>query len=206
MKKILIAMTLTLGLSLSSLACSSAAPSGIAPSPGSPDADIWIAGDSIAGGVHNFLQTPGIYNAARGGNGFLHQLEGTIPTYALERLALAAALDGPRYMIVQGTVTDYQLKFEEVTATMAAFEAELSARGIVVIWLTTPVGNYPAMPQWLERTNGWMLQRQYVMDCNTAIVRYAGFPDQIHPSQDGFRAYAACIDSKLAETIAQIEN
>ena len=205
MKKILIAMTLTLGLGLSSFACSAAAPGGSTFSPGSPAADIWIAGDSVAGGVHYYLRTAGIYNAAKGGNGFLHQLEGTIPTYALERLALPAAIDGPSYMIVQGTVTDYQLNFEEVTATMAAFEAELSARGIVVIWLTTPVGNYPAMPQWLERTNGWMLQRQYVMDCNTAIVRYAGFPDQIHPSQDGYRAYAACIDTKLAETIAQIE-
>jgi hypothetical protein len=205
MKKILIVTFLALGLSLGSLACSSAAPGGIAVSSGSPAADIWIAGDSVAGGVHYYLRTPGIYNAAKGGNGFLHQLEGTIPTYALERLALPAAIDGPSYMIVQGTVTDYQFNFEEVTATMAAFEAELLARGIVVIWLTTPVGNYPAMPQWLAQTNGWMLQRQYVMDCNTAIVRYAGFPDQIHPSQDGFRAYAACIDSKLAETIAQIE-
>ncbi|MEI7887317.1 MAG: hypothetical protein WCJ04_08000 [Actinomycetes bacterium] len=206
MQKILIVISLTLALSLSSLACSSAAPSGSTVSPGSPAADIWIAGDSVAGGVHYYLQTPGIYNAARGGNGFLHQYEGTIPTYVWERLALPAALDGPRYMIVQGTVTDYQLNFEEVTATMAAFEAELSARGIVVIWLTTPIGNYPALPQWLERTNGWMLQRPHVMDCNTATVRYAGFPDQIHPSQDGFRAYAACIDSKLAQTIAQIEN
>jgi hypothetical protein len=206
MKKILIVMSLTLSLTLSGLACSSAAPGGISVSPGSPAADIWIAGDSVAGGVHYYLKTPGIYNAAKGGNGFLHQLEGTIPSYVRERLALPAALDGPSYMIVQGTVTDYQLNFEEVTATMAAFEAELLARGIVVIWLTTPIGNYPALPQWLERTNGWMLQRQYVMDCNTAIVRYAGFPDQIHPSQDGFRAYAACIDSKLAQTIAQIEN
>jgi hypothetical protein len=206
MKRILIVISLTLGLSLSSLACSSAAPGGIAVSPGSPASDIWIAGDSVAGGVHYYLRTPGIYNAAKGGNGFLHQLEGTIPTYALERLALTAALDGPSYMIVQGTVTDYRLSFEEVTATMAAFEAELLARGIVVIWLTTPIGNYPAMPQWLGRTNGWMLQRQYVMDCNTATVRYAGFPDEIHPSQDGFRAYAECIDTKLAQTIAQIEN
>ena len=93
MKRILIVISLTLGLGLSSLACSSAAPGGISVSPGSPAADIWIAGDSVAGGVHYYLRTPGIYNAAKGGNGFLHQLEGTIPTYALERLALPAAFE-----------------------------------------------------------------------------------------------------------------
>ena len=194
-------------LSVGALGCSAAAPSGGSGSSptGSLAADIWIAGDSVAGGVHFYLRTPNIYNAARGGNGYVHQLEGTIPTYVQERLNLPAALDGPKYMIAQGTVTDYQLDFDEVTAAMAAFESQLSARGFVVIWLTTPVGTYPALPQWLNRTNAWMMQRSHFMDCNTATVRYAGFPDLIHPSQNGFRAYAECIDTKLAEVIAEIE-
>lgn len=207
MRKLINTTLLFVALSAGALGCSAASPGGGSGSgsTGSPSADIWIAGDSVAGGVHFYLRTPNIYNAARGGNGYIHDLDGTIPTYVQERLNLPAALDGPKYLIAQGTITDYQLDFGEVTAAMAAFEAQLVDRGIVVIWLTSPVGTYPALPQWLNRTNAWMMQRSHFMDCNTATVRYAGFPDLIHPSQDGFRAYAECIDTKLAEVIAGIE-
>ncbi|MEX0767471.1 MAG: hypothetical protein WD029_03265 [Microthrixaceae bacterium] len=208
MRRFLISCVASAGLALGGFACTSSAPGGGGGSAplGLPSADIWIAGDSIAQSVHYFLQTPGVFNAARGGNGYVKQLEGTIPIYVTERLALPAALDGPKYLIAQGTITDYRLDFLEVTAAMATFEADLNARGIVVIWLTSPIGTYPAMPEWLAKTNGWMMQRPHVMDCNTADVRYAGFPDLIHPTRDGYLAYAACVDTKLAQTIAAIEN
>lgn len=60
------------------------------------------------------------------------------------------------------------------------------------------------MPAWLAKTNRWMMQHSYVMDCNTADVRYARFPGLIHPRRDGYWAYAACIDTKFAQTISVI--
>ncbi|GEM_PF-1498404 len=48
--------------------------------------------------------------------------------FACTASALAEALDGSKYLITQGTVTDYRLDLQAVTAAMAAFETQMTAR------------------------------------------------------------------------------
>jgi lysophospholipase L1-like esterase len=156
-----------------------------------PSNPIWITGDSIAGAAAIRLTT--INSVAVGGAGFVNDGVGLIQDFTF----LKMTTHQPTTLIVQGGTNDHFQDFDRTTEAMATFEADLIERNIAVIWLTTPVGTYQDLPDWLPRINNWIRSRDRVIDCDTDEIRAAGTVDGIHPTAKGYGLYAACIEAAL---------
>lgn len=169
-------------------------------------ADIWLAGDSIAAVVYRSLDSaPRVYNATHGGNGFVRRNDGTIAEFTFARMDSVTPSASPSYVVVQGGANDHHGDIDAVFTAMDLFRIQLELRGIRVIWLTTPVGTYQDLPEWLPQTNDWMRSQPHIIDCDLPTVRAAGFEDGIHPTALGYERYADCIDAQLDAAIAGFE-
>ena len=156
------------------------------------DVQYWNAGDSVAWMWPQY-STHTIHNAARGGNGFLVPNAGTIETYTLARLGD----NRPQWMFVLGGVVDWYRPLEDVIAAMQHFEDTMAGLGIKTVWVTEAGrtdGTIAEVARAMQPMMAWMLTRPYHIDCVPDVLPYVP-PTDVHPSTEGYRAYAACVDA-----------
>ncbi|MBK6670300.1 MAG: hypothetical protein IPG46_11770 [Actinobacteria bacterium] len=160
-------------------------------------APTWMFGDSLAGTTAaSFLpeRSLEVFNATRGGGGFVWTKDGlNIATEADTRIASYGA---PRRALIIGGTNDFKLSAPVVIAAMAAFEDDLTAQGIEVVWITEPGWSHAG---WLAQLNNWIRSRPGSIDCAPAIAdaKYTSPWDQVHPTDDGYNRYADCIAENL---------
>jgi len=136
---------------------------------------------------------------ADAGDGFATVTSSTVTNFALRQWTDVAATLGflhPLRVLARGLRTSHAGLTGLHSAAMAAFEDDLTAQGIEVVWITEPGWSHAG---WLAQLNNWIRSRPGSIDCAPAIAdaKYASPWDQVHPTDDGYNRYADCIAENL---------
>lgn len=158
--------------------------------PASPEADVWMAGDSVSQGVGQAMPTRPWLSSV-GNSGFTPAAKTRVLDNTLRKIGLHGP---PEVVLVMAGVVDVSKRqpVTRIIEDMLYFEEQMNALDVDVIWIAEP--GWTWQDQGLSELSDWVTAQPNSVDCRHLAGSAA---DGVHP--DNYTWIGQCVSNELTE-------